>query len=55
MKYKVLKSFGGYVMIKGEMVKISVGMNDIIDLPAYGHDFEKAGLIERVNKPKKKK
>ena len=54
MKFRVIKSFGGWVKIKGEMVKINVGSGDIIDLPATGNDFEKAGLIERVNKPKKK-
>jgi hypothetical protein len=53
MKYKVLKSFGGAYYVKGVRITISAGMNDIIDLPATGHDFEKAGLVERVT-PKKK-
>jgi hypothetical protein len=53
MKYRVLKAFGGAYYVGETRIPISVGAGDIIDLPTKGHDFEKAGLVERVSKPKK--
>jgi hypothetical protein len=48
MKYKVLRSFSGYYMVGDKRVHITAGNGEIIDLPAKGHDFVKAGLIEKV-------
>jgi hypothetical protein len=54
MKYRVLKSFGGAYYVGDVRIPFRAGMNDIIELPVKGHDFEKAGLVERVTTTKKK-
>ena len=55
MKFKVIKGFVGTYDDNGTTRRIHTRKNQVIDLPpdGEGHDFERAGLVERFKKPKK--